>query len=118
MSRTLFSTSVKSPKSFPSASAASTAFWACCSKRTKNSPFLGISDRRTAASFSRHILPQKRAGLTHRSTDTLRDGLERRVRRPERAGMRVRINAKQPITVVARQDVEVHVRHFLASGFA
>src|SRR2546430_124738 len=47
MSRTLISISVKSPKSFSSASAASSAFWACCSKRVKNSLFLGISDRRT-----------------------------------------------------------------------
>src|SRR5437867_11351968 len=47
MSRTLFSTVVKSPKSFASASAASTEFWAACSKRTKNSLFLGRSDRRT-----------------------------------------------------------------------
>src|SRR5213593_4569999 len=54
MSRTLISTSVKSPKSFSSASAASSAFWACCSKRVKNSLFLGISDRRTARpSFGR-----------------------------------------------------------------
>src|SRR2546425_7404890 len=57
MSRTLLSTSVKSPKSLASASAASTAFWACCSKRTKNWLFLGMSDRRTAASFAGHILP-------------------------------------------------------------
>src|SRR5438477_1492183 len=51
ISRTLFSTSVKSPRSFASASAASTAFWACCSKRTKNSLFLGKSDRRMGSSL-------------------------------------------------------------------
>src|SRR5436190_7026751 len=56
MSRTLFSTSVKSPKSFASASAASTEFWAACSKRTKNSLFLGRSDRRTGVLLWRHIL--------------------------------------------------------------
>src|SRR6266550_7220954 len=56
MSRTLFSTSVKSPKSFASASAASTAFWAACSNRTKNSLFLGRSDRRTGVLLWRHIL--------------------------------------------------------------
>src|SRR6266550_4377449 len=57
MSRTLFSTSVKSPKSFASASAASTAFWAACSNKTKNSLFLGRSDRRTGVLLWRHMLP-------------------------------------------------------------
>src|SRR6266550_6653606 len=56
MSRTLFSTSVKSPKSLARASAASTEFWAACSKRTKNSLFLGRSDRRTGVLLWRHIL--------------------------------------------------------------
>src|SRR5713226_3681525 len=56
MSRTLFSTSVKSSKSFARASAASTEFWAACSKRTKNSLFLGRSDRRTGVLLWRHIL--------------------------------------------------------------
>src|SRR5436189_2184778 len=57
MSRTLFSTSVKSPKSFARASAASTAFWAACSNKTKNSLFLGRSDRRTGVLLWRHMLP-------------------------------------------------------------
>src|SRR6267378_1474790 len=56
MSRTLFSTPVKSQKSFASASAASRAFWAACAKRTKNSLFLGRSDRRTGVLLWRHIL--------------------------------------------------------------
>src|SRR6185503_15125405 len=56
MSRTLFSRSVKSPKSRASASAASTAFWACCSNRTKNSLFFGRSDRRMGVLLWRHIL--------------------------------------------------------------
>src|SRR5438105_7670097 len=61
MSRTLFSTSVKSPRSLARASAASTAFWACCSKRTKNSLFFGKSDRRTVSPpwTAGHILPDR-----------------------------------------------------------
>src|SRR6266550_4800980 len=59
ISRTFISTSVKSPNSFASASAASTAFWAACSKRTKNSLFLGRSDRRTVVLLWRHILPHR-----------------------------------------------------------
>src|SRR5256885_16125624 len=59
MSRTLFSTSVKSAKSFASAWAASTAFWAACSNKTKNSLFLGRSDRRTVVLLWRHILPHR-----------------------------------------------------------
>src|SRR5919201_5469832 len=76
MSRTLFSTSVKSLKSFARASAASTAFLACCSNRTKNSLFLGRSDRRTfLLLLSGHIL--RLLGLGERGSDALRDALER-----------------------------------------
>src|SRR5439155_6572523 len=47
------------PRSFASASAASTAFWACCSKRTKNSLFLGKSDRRTGSSLVCRAYPAR-----------------------------------------------------------
>src|SRR6267142_5448245 len=62
ISRTFISTSVKSPNSFASASAASTAFWAACSKRTKNSLFLGRSDRRTVVLLWRLILRHRDRG--------------------------------------------------------
>src|SRR2546421_9202432 len=72
MSRTLFSTSVKSPKSFARASAASTEFWAACSKRTKNSLFLGRRDRRTGVLLWPHIL---RHLDRRRESDDRRDGV-------------------------------------------
>src|SRR2546429_9730413 len=71
MSRTLFSTSVKSPKSLARASAASTEFWAACSKRTKNSLFLGRRDRRTGVLLWPHIL---RHLDRRRESDDRRDG--------------------------------------------
>src|SRR2546423_13814162 len=84
MSRTLFSTSVKSPKSFARASAASTAFWAACSNRTKNSLFLGRRDRRTGVLLWRHMLPYP----------------GRRRRRPAFAGVGHRGERQQSVTTV------------------
>src|SRR6266550_2192012 len=63
MSRTLFSTSVKSANSRSSASAASTAFLACCSNKVKNSLLRGSRDRRTGVLLPRrHILHFRRPG--------------------------------------------------------
>src|SRR2546421_6637945 len=78
MSRTLFSTSVKSPKSLARASAASTEFWAACSKRTKNSLFLGRSDRRTGVLLCRHMLRHRDRVRKPRANPRARGNRQRR----------------------------------------
>src|SRR2546430_16913644 len=99
MSRTLFSTSVKSAKSFARASAASTAFWAACSNKTKNSLFLGRSDRRTGVLLWRHMLPYPgRTREFHHSGRVDRAGGRRR--RPAFASVGQREERQQSVTTV------------------
>src|SRR2546425_609578 len=76
MSRTLFSISVKSLRSFSSASAASTAFSACWLNRVKKTPFFGISESRgIAASFGhKKTAPPARS---HRSPRVRRSSFAR-----------------------------------------
>src|SRR2546428_992411 len=76
MSRTLFSISVKSLRSFSSASAASTAFSACWLNRVKKTPFFGISESRgIAASFGhKKTAPSARS---HRSPRVRRSSFAR-----------------------------------------
>src|SRR2546426_5008871 len=122
ISRTLFSTSVKSPNSFASASAASTAFWAACSKRTKNSLFLGRSDRRTGVLLWRHILrhrDRRREGPSHQSLadalgDTEEDFGVSVVPLERLAGG----DAHQTVTGPAGQDMDVDVWHLLPGCLA